>query len=170
MTPLRRWLECCFYRDMQTTTYIDRTIDQERTIDQLNSFLRGELAASESYRDMIARTDSPAQVEILEQCARSHEERARLLGLEIRRRGGQTDSTRPVWSSVVAFVEDGVSVLGCKAAMFVLEEGERRRSNEYRRGFDNLDAAARHFIDVEVLPDQIETQDAMAVLKELPLS
>ena len=49
------------------------------TINQLNSFLRGELSAAETYRLALARLEQSEFRPTLVQCSRSHEERARLL-------------------------------------------------------------------------------------------
>ena len=58
------------------------------TIDQLNSFLRGELSAAETYRLALERLEQTEFRGSLVQCSRSHEERARLLTEAILGRGG----------------------------------------------------------------------------------
>ena len=55
----------------------------EHTVDHLNSFLRGEISAVETYRQALSRLDSFAYRSTLEQCARSHEQRVQLLADEV---------------------------------------------------------------------------------------
>ena len=58
---------------MQTHTH--QATDKSDTIDQLNSFLRGELSAAETYRLALDRLDRSEFRPTLVQCSRSHEER-----------------------------------------------------------------------------------------------
>lgn len=64
------------------------------TISHLNSFLRGELAAAETYRLALDKLEQSQHRPTLVQCSRSHEERARLLTEAILGRGGEPARAR----------------------------------------------------------------------------
>ena len=69
-------------------THTSASSDKSGTISQLNSFLRGELSAAETYRLALDRLEQSEHRPTLVQCSRSHEERARLLTEAILGRGG----------------------------------------------------------------------------------
>src|SRR5690606_26499220 len=69
----------------QGCTTMQTNTSRTDTVEQLNSFLRGELSAAESYREALAKLPSAASRSTLEECARSHQERVSLLTSEVRR-------------------------------------------------------------------------------------
>lgn len=71
----------------------------QQTVDHLNSFLRGELSAVETYRQAMSKVDRPAIRTTLAQCERSHEQRVRLLMDEIIRRGGEPATSSGPWGT-----------------------------------------------------------------------
>lgn len=136
------------------------------TVKQLNSFLRGELSAAETYQLALQKLDRSAHRAVLEQCARSHQDRARLLAEEVARRGGEPSRSSGLWGTFARLVESGASALGDKAAIAALEEGEDHGRNDYRRDMKDLDPAAREFVQTSVLPEQNRTHQAMSTLKK----
>jgi uncharacterized protein (TIGR02284 family) len=145
---------------MQTnTTYTE-------TVDQLNSFLRGELSAAETYRQALSKLPSSDNRITLEQCARSHEQRAGLLSSEVRRLGGEPAESSGAWGTFAKLVTGGAQAFGEKAAIAALEEGEDHGRNDYQRDLDDLEPGARSLIVQQVLPEQQKTHRAMSVLKK----
>lgn len=136
------------------------------TVDHLNSFLRGELSAVETYRQALNKLDNSAYRMTLEQCARSHEQRVRLLAEEVRRRGAEPAHDSGAWGTFAKLVEAGAAVLGEKAAIAALEEGEDHGRDDYKRDLDDLDVPAREFIQSYVLPEQLRTHDAIRAIKK----
>lgn len=144
---------------MQTNTHT-------QTVDQLNSFLRGELSAAETYRQALTKLPSSDSRPTLEQCARSHQERADLLSLEVRRLGGEPSTDSGAWGTFAKLVTGGAQAFGEKAAIYALEEGEDHGRNDYKRDLDDLEPAARNLIVQRVLPEQERTHRAMSLLKK----
>jgi demethoxyubiquinone hydroxylase (CLK1/Coq7/Cat5 family) len=136
----------------------------ERTLDQLNSFLRGELSAVATYRQALSAVGSGVR-STLERCASSHEARAELLRKEVLRRGGAPSDGAGLWGAFATTVEGAAAGLGEKAAIAALEAGEDHGRDDYRRDLDKLDVSARTLIEVDVLPEQLRTHDAMSALK-----
>jgi uncharacterized protein (TIGR02284 family) len=141
-------------------------IATEVDVTQLNSFLRGELSAVETYDQAIAKlADEPALRDKLEDCRMSHQRRASLLREEISRRGGEPADGSGVWGSFAQLVEGGAKVFGKKAAIAALEEGEDHGRDDYQGDLDELDADARRFVASQLLPEQLRTHDMLSALK-----
>ena len=140
--------------------------NQEKTIDQLNSFLRGELSAVETYDQALAKLQDFPQRSTLQQCERSHAERARLLAEEVRRLGGEPSDSAGVWGAFAKAVEGTAAALGTKAAIAALEEGEDHGRDDYKRDLDKLELTSRTVIESRILPEQLRTHRAISDLKK----
>ena len=134
--------------------------------DQLNSFLRGEISAVETYRMALDKLDanSPARAE-LQTCMQSHQQRVILLGVAIRTLGGEPSEGSGPWGVFAKAVEGGASLLGDKVAVAALEEGEDHGLKDYKKDIDDLDASAQHLVTNQLLPLQQQTHDRMSALK-----
>lgn len=137
----------------------------KETVNHLNSFLRGELSAVETYRQAIDKLNESPHRYTLEQCARSHSERARVLAEEVRRRGGEPADGSGAWGTFAKLVEGGAKVFGEKAAIAALEEGEDHGRDDYRKEATDLDARAQQLVAAELIPEQKRTHDAISALK-----
>jgi uncharacterized protein (TIGR02284 family) len=140
--------------------------ENTKTVDHLNSFLRGELSAVETYKQAIEKLTSFAQRSTLEECARSHQARARILAEEVQRRGGKPSDSSGAWGTFAKLVEGGAKIFGEKAAISALEEGEDHGRDDYRKELKDLDTEAMRLIESRVLPEQIRTHDAVSALKK----
>ena len=136
------------------------------TVNHLNSFLRGELAAIETYRLAINKLNHSPHRTVLQHCEQSHAARARILEQEIRRRGGEPSEGSGPWGAFAKLVEGSAAIFGEKAAVAALEEGEDHGREDYRRDLPDLDPAARLTIENEVMPEQNRTHQAMSSLKK----
>ena len=144
---------------MQSTT------QGEQTTDKLNSFLRGEISAVETYRQALEKLTTSAHRPTLEECHRSHEYRVQLLRQEIRRRGGTPAESSGPWGAFAKLVEGGAKLFGEKAAIAALEEGEDHGRDDYKRDLKDLDAQGRSFVEQNLLSEQLRTHQAMSNLK-----
>ncbi|HEX2735776.1 MAG TPA: DUF2383 domain-containing protein [Polyangiaceae bacterium] len=137
-----------------------------QTVDQLNSFLRGELSAAESYRQTLAKLPDTRYRTTLEQCARSHQERADLLTREVRRLGGDPAQTSGVWGTFAQLVTTSARAFGENAAIKALEEGEDHGRDDYQRDLKDLELDTQTLIRQKVLPEQLRTHSAISALKK----
>ncbi|HSK00895.1 MAG TPA: BON domain-containing protein [Kofleriaceae bacterium] len=144
----------------------DETMGRDAGIDQLNSFLRGEISAVETYRMALEKLDrgSPARGE-LEACMRSHQERVALLREQITRLGGTPATSSGPWGVLAKIIEGGARVLGDKVAIAALEEGEDHGLKDYRDDVDKLDPELRTLVRSRLLPQQENTHSRMSSLK-----
>ena len=151
---------------MQTHTTRDHVAgDKSATIDQLNSFLRGELSAVETYRLALDKLEQSEHRPTLVQCSRSHEERARLLTEAILGRGGEPAESSGAWGSLVRMIERGAVAISESAAVSLLEEGEDHGRDDYLRDIDDLEPSARQLIEFAILPEQRRTHDTIKAVK-----
>lgn len=139
--------------------------DSSDTISQLNSFLRGELSAAETYRLALERLEQSEFRPSLVQCTRSHEERARLLTEAILGRGGEPADSSGAWGSLVRMIERSAAAISESAAIAVLEEGEDHGRDDYLRDIDNLEPSARQLVEFAILPEQRRTHDTIKAVK-----
>ena len=135
------------------------------TIDQLNSFLRGELSAVESYRLALEKLDGASHRGTLLQCSKSHEDRVRLLSQAILARGGTPVTSSGAWGVFARAVESSAATFGEKAAILALEEGEDHGKNDYRRDLSELEPSARQLVETSLIPEQQRTHDAIRDIK-----
>jgi len=144
------------------------TDKHEKDIDQLNSFLRGELSAVETYDMAIDKlSDEPAICTALKECQTSHARRAGDLRQEVKRLGGSPAESSGVWGSFAKMVEGGAKMFGKSAAVSVLEEGEDHGLKDYRSSKDELTPAVRQFVGKHLLPEQQGTHDRLSQLQKV---
>ena len=94
-------------------------------VEQLNSFLRGEIAAVETYRQALDSVGDIAARTQLQQCSQSHQRRVDLLRVRITQLGGVPAEGSGSWGTFAMIAEGGAAkVFGENAAIDVLEEGE----------------------------------------------
>lgn len=139
--------------------------NNEHDIKQLNSFLRGELSAVETYRQVLEKAEDMTVRQQIEPGLNSHSRRALLLGDKIRALGGEPSKDSGVWGTFAKAVEGGAKAFGLSAAISVLEEGEDHGLSDYRADLSELSPASRAFVVRELLPEQQKTHDAMSRIK-----
>jgi hypothetical protein len=135
------------------------------SVDQLNSFLRGEMSAVETYQmalDKLDRTSS-ARDELLSNL-KSHQDRVLALRDAIVALGGMPAKSSGPWGSFAKAVEGAAKVLGDKAAVAALEEGEDHGLKDYRGERDELDPECQSVVG-RLLPMQQQTHDRLSALK-----
>lgn len=138
---------------------------QKNDIDQLNTFLRGEISAVETYEQALDKAESPGAKNVLRENKASHAARADLLRDEIHKLGGEPSNGSGAWGSFAKAVAGGAKLFGESAAISALEEGEDHGLKMYRD--DDVSATARPFVTTKLLPEQRRTHDSMARLKKL---
>lgn len=137
----------------------------DKTLDVLNSFLRGELSAVETYKQALTKIKDGNVRLALEDNLRSHEGRVELLKNRILAHGGQAVESSGVWGAFARLMEGGAKVFGEEAAINVLESGEDHGRDDYRRELDNLDADTRAWVTAQLIPAQEMSHDTLSAVK-----
>lgn len=140
-------------------------VSNEKVVDTLNGFLRGELSAVETYRQGMEKVTDASLRPTLELNSQSHQERAAKLRNRIAQLGGKPSEGSGPWGGFAKLVEGGAKAFGVKAALAALEEGEDHGLRMYKDDLDKLDTSTRSFVEGELLPAQQRSHDAMSALK-----
>jgi uncharacterized protein (TIGR02284 family) len=139
----------------------------DNDIKQLNSFLRGELSAVETYAQAIEKVDDPTALAVLRTNLESHDQRANSLRQFIKKLGGQPAEDSGVWGAFAQAVEGGAKMFGVSTAIAALEEGEDHGLADYRRDVPELTLETKRFVADQLLPLQVRTHNEMARLKAI---
>lgn len=140
--------------------------DIQKNVEQLNSFLRGEISAVETYRQALDALKSSAHSTKLSECMQSHEQRVAILTEQIRKLGGVPAQSSGPWGAFAKVVEGGAAALGEKTAIAALEEGEDHGNRDYKTDIQKLDGEARSIVEQQVLPLQLRSHANMSALKK----
>ncbi|HRI64865.1 MAG TPA: DUF2383 domain-containing protein [Polyangium sp.] len=138
----------------------------QSTVDRLNEFLRGELSSVETYDLALQAINDPQLIGSLRQIRESHERRAGLLRERIRTLGGEPAHSSGVWGAFARAVQRGADLLGHRAAIAALEEGEDQGKKRYSRDLDELAKAEQEFVEKDLAPEQIRTHDLARSLQK----
>lgn len=137
------------------------------TVDSLNSLLRGEISACETYRMAIEKIGDDASLRTtLSECLSSHESRVQLLRERIVQLGGTAAEGSGPWGAFAKLVEGGAKLFGDKSAIAALEEGEDHGLKDYREELKKLDGTARGFVESQLFPAQERTHRTLSSLKK----
>lgn len=128
------------------------TID-ERT-DPLNSLLRGELSAVETYNQALQKVGNEPGAGELRRICDEHRDAANTLRQHVRQRGAQPEHGSGAWGTFAKAVEGTAKVFGNSAAIKALKEGEEHGIKEYEDALKNrkLDPECRQLISARLLP------------------
>ena len=136
-------------------------MDTTNDVKKLNSLLRGEIAAVETYDQCIEKMKDSATVVELRELRSSHQRRVEQLQQQIIALGGQPDQSSGAWGAFAKLVEGGAKVFGESAAISALEEGEDKGKRDYA-DIDDLSPTVRTFVQSVLMPEQKRTHDALS--------
>lgn len=134
-------------------------------LETLNSFLRGEISAVETYRQAIGHVTNTRFRSELEDCLHDHEQRVEALRERVTQLGGQPTEGSGIWGAFSKLVQAGADLLGEKSAIQALEQGEDHGLADYQRDMDKTHGPTRSFVRMTLLPAQKRTHDRMSRLK-----
>jgi bacterioferritin (cytochrome b1) len=138
-----------------------QTQQSESDVKYLNAFLKNELASVETYAQCIEKTENPEISSSLASIQQSHQKRAQLLHERIQALGGSPASSPGVWGGIAKMLEGGAKLFGEKAAVSVLEEGEDRGRDSYKRDVSKLSSDNQRFVEDQIMPEQMRSHDVM---------
>jgi hypothetical protein len=141
--------------------------NRDNDVKHLNSFLRGEISAVETYNQALRKLGAePGLSSKLEGARNSHQQRVEVLREEISRLGGEPAEGSGVWGAFARLAEGGAKALGQQAAIAALEEGEDHGRDDYKRDLENLSPEGRRLVESKLLPEQLRTHDTLSTLKK----
>jgi uncharacterized protein (TIGR02284 family) len=134
--------------------------DSGEAVRQLNSFLRGEISAAETYRMAIDKvTDSevpatPVNAGLLREIQEEHNRAAQTLRDRISELGGEPSDSSGAWGAWANTVQGTMNLFGDAAALKSLKEGEEHGLKDYQSGLDDVDPTSQQLISNQLIPAQ----------------
>lgn len=129
--------------------------ESESIIRILNSLLRSEISATESYAQAIPRFES--DVEVLREIAREHGQAVSDLRAAIQHVGGVPEETSGSWPVFPSRPVNGpAQVFGQAVALKALKDVEERGLVDYTNAIKRLNSAMTGWISEKVIPAQVK--------------
>lgn len=145
------------------TTQMLQSIDTDRSIDALNTLLRGELSAVETYEQALVKFEDEIPQE-LRDCLRSHRTRTERLTERIIEMRGVPAEGSGMWGAFARLIEGGAKMLGRASTVAALEEGEDHGLELYEDCLHELDMESVRLVAGEL---QFEQRATHAMIREL---
>lgn len=136
---------------------------------ELDSLLRGEIAAAETYRIAIDRIDNAASAATLRTIQDDHGDAIRYLYEQVSERGVEPSTHSGPWGSFARAVEGAAAMIGDKTALAALREGELRGLQSYEDALKSgvLPAEVQTHVQEILVPRQHDHVDRLQQLIEV---
>ena len=147
----------------------------DQTVREVDTLLRGEIAATETYVQALAKFEKegrPAPAE-LRRIRDEHVDAANVLRRFVAAKDEKPSQGSGAWGAFAKAVEGTAKVFGNRAALKALKEGEEHGVGEYEEVLaeEDLDVGIRKLIGERLLPRQRQHVLALdALLAALPRS
>jgi uncharacterized protein (TIGR02284 family) len=130
--------------------------DTVNSVEKLNSLLRGEISAAETYRMAIDKVaeDASANAGLLREIQMEHGRAAQGIRDRIREMGGKAADSSGAWGVWAKTVQETMNLFGDAASMKSLKEGEEHGLKEYQTAIPELDASSAQLIANQYIPAQ----------------
>ena len=136
-------------------------------LDTLNELLRGEMAAIETYRQALEVVEEGDGAEALRAMRRHHRDAADVLWHHVEAHGGQPSEGSGAWGAFAKAVEGTARLLGNRAAVKALKEGEEHGLHKYEAALrTGLPLDCELLIRETLLPRQREHLPVLDTLLE----
>jgi uncharacterized protein (TIGR02284 family) len=135
-------------------------------VDTVNSLLRGELSATETYQQALENVGHEPEAEELRRIHREHREAANEWRKYVHKLGGQPDQDSGAWGMFAKAIEGSAKVFGNTAALKALKEGEEHGVKLYEDALNDHEfpADGLAMIRTTMLP---QTREHITVLDRL---
>jgi len=131
--------------------------DTGESITQLNSLLRGEISAAETYRMAIEKVADGADATnagLLREIQEEHGRAAQGIRDRIRELGGEASDSSGAWGAWAKTVQGTMNLFGDAAALKSLKEGEEHGLKDYQEAVDDVDPSSAQLIQNQLIPAQ----------------
>ena len=132
--------------------------DRDQVVSSLNSFLRGEISAAETYRMAIDKAadsaDNAANIGLLREIQEEHGRAAQALRDRIRELGGEPSDSSGAWGAWAKFTQGTANLFGDTSSLKSLKEGEEHGLKDYREGADDIDPTSSQLVQNQLIPAQ----------------
>lgn len=149
---------------MQPTTS-RKAETQNASVQKLQELLRSEMSAVETYELALKSVTHVGLHRTLQEILVSHSRRIPQLREKIVGMNGEPVTSTGVWGAFAKAFQAGADILGDRAAIAALEDGEDKSVALYTGDMTGVDAKTRKLIDTELAPEQNRTHALCRTLK-----
>ena len=131
--------------------------DTGEAVRQLNSLLRGEISAAETYRmaiDKVADAGDAANAGLLREIQEEHGRAAQGIRDRIRELGGEPSDSSGAWGAWAKTVQGTMNLFGDTSSLKALKEGEEHGLKDYQEAVDDIDPTSAQLIQNQLIPAQ----------------
>jgi uncharacterized protein (TIGR02284 family) len=114
----------------------------DHTVDTLNSLLRGELSAAETYRQALEKVGAADGSAPLRRLHQEHVQAANTLRQHVHQKGGEPDQDSGAWGTFAKAVEGTAKLFGNTAALKALKTGEESGIKSYEKALEDAELPA----------------------------
>ena len=135
---------------MSTTMHDPFTCDTQA----LNTLLRGEMAAVETYTQALGTSDDQEMIADLQKIRDEHSRSVRVLRDQVVRFAGTPSESPGPWGAFASAVTGVAKVIGACSALAALRQGEEHGISEYEAAMENEDInpECHHLIRTDLMP------------------
>ena len=129
----------------------------DETVRQLNSLLRGEIAAAETYRmaiDKLAGGGKAENVGLLQGIQEEHGRAAQAVRDRIQELGGEASDSSGAWGAWAKTVQGTMNLFGDASSLKALKEGEEHGLKDYQGALAAVDPTSGQLIQNQMIPAQ----------------
>jgi len=147
------------YRRSNTDRVNYNVTDTDEAVSQLNSLLRGEISAAETYRmaiDKLSDSDKTriGSIGLLSEMQTEHGRAAQTLRQRVRELGGEAADSSGAWGAWAKFTQGTGNLFGDVSALKTLKEGEEHGLKDYQDAMDHLDRTSAELVQNQLIPAQ----------------
>ncbi len=138
-------------------------VDPSAAVAKLNTLLRGELSAAETYRSALDRmTAADTVATALQPIAAEHGRSVQSIRGRIEDLGGQPADSSGLWGVWAQTVQSALSLVAGEAGTLrALREGEEHGLRDYESALNEVDAVTAQLIQDRLMPAQQKHLDVL---------
>ena len=127
----------------------------DESLDKLQSMLRGEIAAAETYSQAIERCEGTHE-SLLREIAAEHGRAIQFFRNQLKQRGADVDTSSGSWGVFAKTVEKSALMVSPILGLRALRQGEEHGLRLYEDAVDDpeLPAATRRYLTETLIPSQ----------------
>lgn len=137
----------------------------DRSVDVLNSLLRGEISAQEAHEKALALAGDMTANEVAEvrRISAEHTRAAEVLRTEVFRLGGAPAGSAGAWGAFARAFQSSANFLGVSTAFSSLGEGEEHGLREYQESLEVATGTTKMIL-AGLIPNQQKNIAALAAI------
>jgi bacterioferritin (cytochrome b1) len=130
----------------------------DRVCKQLNSFLRGEISAAQTYRMALGSAENPetqpSNLGLLREIQDEHNRAVDAVHDRICELGQEPSDSSGAWGAWAKFTQGTANLFGGASGLKSLKEGEEHGLKDYQSGLSDLDQTSADLVQNQLIPAQ----------------